>query len=75
MPDDTIKRGDDEVNVEVKVVGWPDRPGIAAAYVGRTMVFDGSNIRASELTVKVKLPFHIHFVEPEMGLSFAWREE
>lgn len=72
---DTIKHGEDDISVEMKVVGYPDRPGIARIYLGETMIFDGSNVRATEATVKVKLPFHIHFVAPDLSLTLAWREE
>lgn len=74
MPD-AIKHGDDEINVEVKVVGWPDRPGIARIYLGGALAWEGANIQTSEVTLKVKLPYHIHFVPPELSVSFAWTEE
>lgn len=74
MPD-TIKSGADEISLTFRVIAHPDRPGIAKVYLGDAVVYEAKAERTTDLTLRASLPFHIHFVPPELSMSLAWTEE
>ena len=72
MSDDIIKSGADDLTAAVTILGYTDRPGIAQVYVGNTLLFDGQGKPVQELEVRLKMPFHIHFVQPVM--TAVWKD-
>ena len=72
---DTIKSGADEISLTFRVIAFPDKPGIAKVYLGDSVVFEANGQRVTDLTLRAAMPFHIHFVAPELSMSLAWTEE
>lgn len=60
-----------QIQLNVRVLTWPDRPGIAKIVVGDDVLFDGDEALVTDATVKVMVPFHLHFEAPRLGC--AWR--
>lgn len=59
------------IQLNVRVLTWPDRPGIAKIFVGEDLLFDGDEANVIDASVKVMVPFHLHFEAVRLGC--AWR--
>jgi hypothetical protein len=59
------------IQLNVRVLAWPDRPGIAKIFVGEDVLFDGDEANVIDVSIKVMVPFHLHFEAPRLGC--AWR--
>ncbi len=61
----------EHMQLEVRVLAWPDKPGIAKIFVGDDLLFDGDDANVIDAAVKVMIPFHIHIEALRLGC--AWR--
>lgn len=49
------------VQHDIRVIGFPDRPGIARIYAGDMLLWNGDGVVVLDITVKTMIPFHTHF--------------
>ncbi len=66
-----IRTKTENIQLNVRVLTWPDRTGIAKIFVGDDLLFNGDDANVIDATVKVMVPFHIHFEAVRLGC--AWR--
>lgn len=69
----STKGGADVIQLALRIVGYPDRPGIARIYSGDMLLFDGDNAPpVLDIGIRLMVPFHTHFETANFAL--AWKE-
>lgn len=59
------------IQVDIRVIGYPDRPGIARIYSGDSLLFDAESEPVTDVTVRAQVPFHTHNETHFENASFA----
>jgi hypothetical protein len=65
--------GHGSFQVDLRVITYPDRPGIARIYSGDSLLFDAADETVTDATVRVAVPFHSHF--ENASFAVAYREK
>lgn len=68
-----VAAGSGVLQVGIRVVTYPDRPGISKIFAGEMLLFDGDGAEGpiTDVTIHRVIPFHTHFTESTFTL--AWR--
>lgn len=72
MSEDIAVSDTQHLTVPVRITTHRDRPGIARIAVGEQVIFDGDDANVCDATVRVLLPFHVHFEALRLGM--VWKE-
>lgn len=54
--------GEGAIQHDIRVIGFPDRPGIARIFAGDMLLWSGDEAVVTDITVKTMVPFHTHFL-------------
>ncbi len=71
MSEDVAVTDTQHLQLTVRVLAHADQPGIAKILVGDQVLFDGDAANVIDASVKVLIPFHLHFEALRLGC--AWR--
>lgn len=72
VADDFAVSDTQHLQLAIRVICWPDKPGVALITAGETVLYknDGGE-GVIDVSVRTRLPFHIHF--ENLAFSTSWR--
>lgn len=59
-----------QIELRLRVIGYPDRPGIAKIMHGDMVLFDAEEQIVTDVTTNILIPFHTHFEDSRFAVAF-----